>query len=105
MACLPCQKIRGSVSDQPPYRRLQGRRGEGGPNWLVDVECEGGGRSGGGIAGQGCRRLPSSRDEADYVERSAFQLLAFEAQDRVRTLGLKPNAIFFGLRNKATISG
>jgi integrase len=37
-----------------------------------------------------------ARDEADYVERSAFQLMAFEAQYRVRTLGLKPNAVVPG---------
>jgi integrase len=37
-----------------------------------------------------------ARDEADHVERSAFQLMAFEAQYRVRTLGLKPNAVVPG---------
>ena len=37
-----------------------------------------------------------ARDEADYVERSAFQLVAFEAQYRVRRLGLKPNMVVPG---------
>ena len=37
-----------------------------------------------------------ARDEADYVERSAFQLVAFEAQYRVRRLGLKPNTVVPG---------
>ena len=37
-----------------------------------------------------------ARDEADYVERSAFQLVAFEAQYRVRLSGLKPNAVVPG---------
>ncbi|MEH2562231.1 integrase [Bradyrhizobium sp. AZCC 2289] len=40
--------------------------------------------------------LEPARDEADYVERSAFQAMAFEAQYRVRTLGLKPNAVVPG---------
>jgi len=37
-----------------------------------------------------------ARDEADQVERSAFQLVAFEAQYRVRLLGLKPNTVVPG---------
>ena len=37
-----------------------------------------------------------ARDEADYVERSAFQLVAFEAQYLVRGLGLKPNTVVPG---------
>jgi integrase len=37
-----------------------------------------------------------ARDEADCVERSAFQLVAFEAQYRVRLSGLKPNAVVPG---------
>jgi hypothetical protein len=37
-----------------------------------------------------------ARDEADHVERSAFQLVAFEAQYLVRGLGLKPNAVVPG---------
>ncbi len=37
-----------------------------------------------------------ARDEADHVERSAFQLVAFEAQYRVRRLGLKPNTVVPG---------
>jgi integrase len=37
-----------------------------------------------------------ARDEADYVERSAFQLVAFEAQYRVRLSGLKPNSVIPG---------
>lgn len=40
-------------------------------------------------------RYPA-RDEADHVERSAFQLVAFEAQYRVRRLGLKPNTVVPG---------
>lgn len=37
-----------------------------------------------------------ARDEADYVERSAFQLVAFEAQYRVRLSGLKPDFVVPG---------
>jgi hypothetical protein len=37
-----------------------------------------------------------ARDEADYVERSAFQMVAFEAQYRVRLSGLKPDAVVPG---------
>lgn len=37
-----------------------------------------------------------ARDEADHVERSAFQLVAFEAQYRVRRLGLKPDMVVPG---------
>ena len=37
-----------------------------------------------------------ARDEADYVERSAFQLVAFEAQYLVRGLGRKPNTVVPG---------
>jgi hypothetical protein len=37
-----------------------------------------------------------ARDEADRVERSAFQLVAFEAQYLVRGLGLKPNTVVPG---------
>ncbi|WP_304737383.1 hypothetical protein [Bradyrhizobium sp.] len=37
-----------------------------------------------------------ARDEAGHVERSAFQLVAFEAQYRVRRLGLKPNNVVPG---------
>lgn len=37
-----------------------------------------------------------ARDEADHVERSAFQLVAFEVQYRVRRLGLKPDMVVPG---------
>ena len=71
LACLPRQKFHVSVSDQPPHGRLQGRRGEGGANRLVDVEREGGGRPRGGTkgvvaeaAGACCRDLRVALEQA-----------------------------------------
>ena len=68
---LASPKFHVSVSDQPPHGRLQGRRGEGGANRLVDVEREGGGRPRGGTkgvvaeaAGACCRDLRVALEQA-----------------------------------------